>query len=375
MKARDVISYFGLICTCTTTRVDPDTLPSIEVLIVPPVKPFPQVSEEIRRIRQKREGEESALNLKIKLAYTQSRATMIQEISGILQQYTSTRSSFLESGHNIENLAINVHPVADIGPQVKNVIKEIDEKRGSEEKAQVEQGIGELSKVRSLIKQTVQKSMRESFGNAQKGKQQKMKRPSFLEEERFGIKPVLNVRVGSSSIGDGLNDGSSYPSVVDMVEDENESRNSAEMTLLNSLLYFTRQLGYDCTNFLRSSLQPARVSAQPSSFIGPAQGVASDPSIMMTKLVKQMLRFLPPGVPRIWRKRAFRHSTVQLDIYPPESDSRLDAEMLRAMLKSERDLRKARLKAYVKVKRRLLKDIVFEIKATIEQLANSRIKT
>jgi hypothetical protein len=371
MKIALSFSYLVGFGACSTTRVDPDTLPSIEVLLVPPRHPFPQVQEELRQLRIKRERSEKGLDGRIKLAYSKSRAAMLKEIAAVIQPFLQKRASLLETGHNVENVAINVLPVPDIGPHVKSLLGEIDNKRGIEETKQIEQGIKELDAVRSLIKKTVEESMRLTFGKSVSGSQTKPSKSSFIEEDKFGIKPVLNLRVGSSSIGDELKDGSSYPSVLGLVANENEDRNAAEMTLLNSLLYFTHQLGYDCINFVRAALLPGKYSAQPSSFIDPMGGPASDPSLVMTNVVKQMMRFIPPGVPRVWRKRAMKHSTVQLDIHPPESDSRLDAEMIRAMLKSERDLRKTRLKAYIKTKKRILKDIVFEIRTAISELAKS----
>jgi len=61
-----------LISACTCIRVDPDTLPSIEVLLVPPKHPFPQIQAQISKVRSKREKQQSQTKASIDNSFSQT---------------------------------------------------------------------------------------------------------------------------------------------------------------------------------------------------------------------------------------------------------------------------------------------------------------
>jgi hypothetical protein len=71
----------------------------------------------------------------------------------------------------------------------------------------------------------------------------------------------------------------------------------------------------------------------------------------------------------MWRKRAFKHSTIELDIHPPGSDEEIDREQLRDLLKSFDIVRRAGLKAFVLARKRLINELVSDIDDAVRRYA------
>ena len=365
---------FTRIVACNSNVIDPDALPSVEVLLVPPKVPFPQVHEELMLLREKREAKNKKFESRIQISYQKEKALLIKAISDEVSQAMSgitgkvrrsPTSSLIEAtdnDRNVENVVVQVMPTAEVPIQIKESIIDIDSKLQLEESKQIQQGIKEFGEISKIIKETVKKGIAALFKSNGSGMRQP--KPSFTQlsdgSNSHGIKDVLNLRFGSSTIGDGLSDGASYPSIPGMIRDEHMDRASAESALLNEILFFSRQLGLDVVAFLQGTLFPPSGSAA-SSFI--------DPSSYTTKLVRQAMQYLPPGLARVWRKRAMEHSTIEVDLYPPGSDWKTDKEMLNASLKSYEVLRRARLKAYVAAKERVTREIVRIIEKTIKSAA------
>lgn len=356
----------AIFACATIQRPDPDTLPSVEVLLVPPKFPFPEVQEELRRFHDEREQMEQKLLEAVRDQFVQSLAQMRKDITNLvspqvkaLERSASQRASFLEqedTTRNVENVAISILPIPPVDIRVKNVIQEIYGKRKAEEAAQAMAAIAEFPRMATEIMRFVQSSMSKHFT----GKTPRT-RPSFLQEDplhQAGINPVLNVRVGSSNIGDGLFDGNSFPSVVSLVEDENEQQNEGESTLLNSVLYYSRKLSSSAIKLLRTLLQTGRNPV--SSFFEPSPA---------GKAAKQVLGYLPPAVPRVIRRHAMEYSTVQLDIAPPEADSTTTQEQLNAMLEGDMIIQRSRRYAYIHAKAAMLEEAKRGIEKTIRQAA------
>jgi hypothetical protein len=360
-----MLVWSSLIISCWAIRLDPDSLPSIEVLLVPPDHPFPQVQEELERFRSLREARELSLLNTIKSQFASAKQSIITELNETLNSVGPLPGSLMQlsSSRDIENVAIDILPIKDAGLTVKEEIQAIDEKTSKEEQAQVQQFAKEIGDVKQVFLDAVKAGVKKYFQSSKSPRRTSvfLQTDSF-EEDKFGIKPVLNIRVGSSSLPDGLDDGSSFPSVVGMVDDELRRSLEGENVLLNSALFYTRQLGLICISFINRRFR-----------IPPGHTVSSflDPSTATANMLRQSLKYLPPGVPRFWRKKSMRHSTVELKIHPPESDSELDREVLRAMLKSEETVRKARLKAFTKSRKRLLKEIVDKIDDSLRRAATA----
>ena len=343
---------------CTALKPDPDTLPSVEVLLVPPKRPFPQVQAEITRLKRSREKSDQALLLKVVGAYQKALGKLQKSISDTTVKYIKplykTRTSFLQQGddsRHVENVAIRVMAMPKPGLKVKNTIKDIAKKRSSEFRLQVDQGVKEFDQVLKLIVQAVDTSMRKYFGTRQ----------SFLQVDDAtiygGIRPILNLRVGSSSQGDGLADGSSFPSVVGLVEEFNEEKSASELFILNAILRMTRKLGVQAIMMLKSSIFPPLM---PNSFLQASP---------LTPQIKAAMQYLPPAFSGIMRRRGLEHSTVELDLYPPVDDDVTTTEVLHAVLQAEVELKKSRVRAYVGVRKRLVRDILAKIGATVRAAA------
>ena len=348
---------------CRAIRVDPDTLPSIEVLLVPPKDPYPQVRAELIRIHQLREAvekkyEEEIINAYIAQVEILRKAVpdMIEPITSPLQE-SGIPGSLLEgwsSSHNVENLAISVAAMPEVGMKVKDTILSMEEKRAGDERLQMEQALKEFPETTKLITEALKASLSKYFSSS--GNRALLQQAERTDQS--GIKQVLNVRVGSSDSGDGLSDGASFPSVLGMVEEENESRDAGELTLLNSILFHSRRLGVEALKLIETSLNPHDL--RPSYLQLP--GFRGDAMSSSTKL-------LPPAFPRILRKKAFEHSTVQLDMIPPAMDDWSTVDQLNAVLQSEVALKKSRLSAYITVKKRLMNDIVTDIGTAVRTAA------
>jgi hypothetical protein len=262
-----------------------------------------------------------------------------------------------DDSRNIENVAISVLPMPTIDLRVKGTIKEIYVKRQSDEKTQIDAAVKEFPKMADEIINYIKTSFQKNFS----GSIRRSKGPSLLQrgEDKFnGINPVLNVRIGSSNSGDGLLDGSSFPSVVSLVEDENEKQNQGESTLLNSVLFYTRQLGIRAINHLKALLRRPR--SQVSSFL------ESSPA---GEAVKQAMAYLPPAIPRVIRRHALEFSTVQFDISPPEPDSITTREQLNAMLEAEMVVQNSRRSAYIQAKKSMMKEILRGVDKVIREAA------
>jgi len=362
-----------MLLSCSSVKLDPDNLPSIEILLVSPKVAFPQLRQEVQRLRSQREAAESKLNSLVVTAFTRSRISLIKEVMSIIQPFTSRinkASSFIqgEKSRNVENVAVNILPMHDVGLGVKEEVDAIFDKLARDEDTQIQQSVKEFDEVKSILVEAIKSKLQKYFGagmSPNHGSSQGDRNSALLQVDSHhdhfeGVKKVLNVRVGSSSLGDGLKDGSSFPSVLSVVKDEVENQIAAENALLNSIMFYTRTLGKDCAQLIRQNfgLMNGRVA---SSFL--------DPSAPVANVVKQSLKYLPPGVPRMWRKRAFKHSTIELDIRPPGSDEEIDREQLRALLKSFDIVRRAGLKAFVLARKRLINELVSDIDDAVRQYA------
>ena len=350
-------------------RVDPDTLPSVEVLLVPPKYPFPQIREQLNVIHDRREMKEKRAEQLVLVSYTAQlnrlKASIAQMIEPVVQPlrtqwregmyYPMALLQSEQNPHNVENVVIHVKPVPVPGTRVKSVIDAINSKRDAEEEKQLSQGVSEFRQFSQILTGCLQRSLKKYF------KPQARIRPiSFLQQiirdDQNGLNPVLNLRVGSSDIGDGLLDGASYPSVVGMVEEENEMRNSAEATLLNEILYYSNQLVLESTNLIKLLLFP------PSETIVPGgMSLLQIPGLSQATSSVGKLVPIPPAVARVLRKRAMKHSTVQLDITPPKMDDWTVVDVLNASLEAHEALKKSRASAYIKVKREMAKEVRAEV--------------
>ncbi len=362
-----------MLLSCSSVKLDPDSLPSIEILLVSPKVAFPQLREEVQRLRSQREAAESKLNSLVVTAFTRSRISLIKEVMSIIQPFTSQinkASSFIqgEKSRNVENVAVNILPMHDVGLGVKEEVGAIFDKLARDEDTQIQQSVKEFDEVKSILVEAIKSKLQKYFGAGKSpnhGSSQGDRKSALLQVDSHrdhfeGVKKVLNVRVGSSSVGDGLKGGSSFPSVLSVVKDEVENQIAAENALLNSIMFYTRTLGKDCAHLIRQNfgLMNGRVA---SSFL--------DPSAPVANVVKQSLKYLPPGVPRMWRERAFEHSTIELDIHPPGSDEEIDREQLRALLKSFDIVRRAGLKAFVLARKRLINELVSDIDDAVMRYA------
>lgn len=347
--------------------MDPDTLPSIEVLLVPPKHPFPQVEQELGRLRTLREASDRQFVEKIQDAYDKAHAELIADIDSQIRPIVDRLRkdikrkeksvSLLEefdNMRNVENLAIRIHRQPPVDLETKETISDIHEKLLKEEKKTLDQALKEFGDVTKVFKKAVKDNLTKYFSRRNR------KKSSFVQTHKRpqtnGIRPVLNVRVGSSSVGDGLLDAASYPSVLGLMNDEIIAFNAGETSLLNTILYRSRQLGIDAVMELGRGLSPTNISL-PSSFLDPSQQIAT--------AIKRSLQYLPPAIARVWRQRAFEHSTMELDIHPPASDDEMDDEMLNARLKAEESVTKARVKSYLKAKAQMIKELVYLVEVTI----------
>lgn len=348
-------------------KVDPDSLPSVEVRLIPPKMPFPQVQEELRRFHVRMEQIEKMLMRSIKIQYTKSLQKLIRETSQLIvpriKALVGSKSKtgvFLQEeddSRNIENVAISVLPMPTIDLRVKGTIKEIYVKRQSDEKTQIDAAVKEFPKMADEIINYIKTSFQKNF----RGSIRRSKGPSLLqrgEDKLNGINPVLNVRIGSSNSGDGLLDGSSFPSVVSLVEDENEKQNQGESTLLNSVLFYTRQLGIRAIKHLYALLR--RPKTPVSSFLEPSSA---------GEAAKEAMAYLPPAIPRVIRRHALEYSTVQFDISPPEPDYITTREQLNAMLEAEMVVQSSRRSAYIQAKKSMMKEILRGIDKVIREAA------
>jgi len=91
----------------------------------------------------------------------------------------------------------------------------------------LQQGIKEIAEIGKLIKGSVGKCIMKYFPIQQQ--------TSFVQIYS-GIEQVINVRVGSSEMGDNLSDGSSYPSIVGTVVNDYEDREQVQDYLFRYIL-------------------------------------------------------------------------------------------------------------------------------------------
>ena len=367
---------FGAILSvaCTDVRVDPDTLPSIEVLLVPPKEPYPQVRETLMGIHVAREKTEARLKSQIINAFnTQQRriSVLIAEksreiVKQLLDRYNaalggSAASSFadLSTPRDVENVVIHVKRSADPALGIGSLIKATNSMRSSIIQKQLNQAVKEFKEVGDIITASIKNSISKYFsGSVAPG--------SFLQTANSGINQVLNVRVGSSSIGDGLADGSSYPSVVGMVEDEYTKGDLSEDYLLRLILKLSNQLVEQAITNLTTSLSPESFGVIP---------LQQYSSFLQTKALPGLGQVaskmpIPPAAIAAIRKRAFKHSTIEVDITPPDMDKSLIADQLNSDLQGFKILHKSRVSANLLRKKAVVASIKPRIDKAVRRTAD-----
>ncbi len=362
---------------CNAIRVDPDRLPSIEVLLVPPKHPYPQVTSEIMKLHYKREEAEKLLENQVMSSYSSQLDALIRGIDRavaprmkplIVAWYRKMGmlppvASFLQVEQAVENVAIHVERETDPSSKVRSTIQAIDQKRQIDEAAQVAQGVAEFGSIGGAIQRAVSKGMSRYFVGTSTFTAPSFIDISSLSNQTSGINPVLNIRIGSSEIGDGLSDGASYPSIVGMVEEERSEADMAEETLLNTILRFSRLLLDNALSELNKEIFPPEFHLPESTSFMQASPALGAASTVANKLP------IPPAVARVIRQRAFEHSTVELNIIPPEMDDYTIIDQLNAFLQADTQLRRARITAYMKEKRKLLLEIQNQIDEIIRRAA------
>ena len=349
-----MIFFLGLVFACYST--DPDSLPSVEVLLVPPKEPFPEVQLELLRLRNAREAKEKQFERTLIDVYSKEvrriDASIQREASAIVSRLMDRSDSFLQTEKQdspIESVVIHVGKISPIDTKVKQTIQRMESKRSSEEDKQIRQAISEFRQMGNLILRRVKEGFRKHFRRVSQ---------SLLQTGRSNIRDILNIRVGSSSTDDHLSDGASFPSVVSMVEDEHEKRDESELVLLNSILFYTDKLCETAVYSLNSTLS---INLPRASFL-------ETPSLV-TRQAKSATKFAPPAFKRILRKRALSHSTVELNIEPPVMDDSSIVDQLNGILQTEMILKKSRIGAYIRAKRRLVKEVTKRIDDTIRTAA------
>ena len=359
---------------CTDVRVDPDTLPSIEILLVPPKEPFPQVRETLMSVHLAREKNEAQLRTQILSSFgsqQQRIAALITEktrgiLKNLLARYNETVSSIVpisfaevSTPRDVENVVIQVKRTTDPALGVRSLIKATSSMRSSIIRKQLQQGIKEFKEVGDVIVASIKKSLSKYFsGSAAPG--------SFLQASSSGINQVLNLRVGSSSLGDGLVDGSSYPSVVGMVEDEYTKGDLSEDYLLRLILKLSNTLVEQTISNLTRSLAPEAYGVRPLyekfSFLqmNAMPGLGQIASKMP----------IPPAAIATIRKRALEHSTIEVDISPPDMDKSLMADQLNADLQGFKILHKSRVAANLLRKKALVTSVKSRIDKAVKRMAD-----
>ena len=358
---------------CTDKRIDPDTLPSIEVLLVPPKEPFPQVREELIGLHVAREKAESQVQNQIFNAFkTQQEriSTLINQktnpiVKELLQRYNETilansPSSFAEtSSHmDVENVVIQVKRTADPAMGVRSLIKATESMRSSIILKQLKQAIKEFKEVGNAVVASIKKALSKYFtGSTSPG--------SFLQSQNTGINQVLNLRVGSSSMGDALAGASSYPSVVEMVEDEYTKGDLSEDYLLRLILKLSNQLVEQAIAKLTVSLAPE------SHGVIPRQQRSSLLETMTFPGLGQVASKLPipPAAISTIRKRALEHSTIEVDITPPDMDNSLVTDQLNSDLQGFKIVHKSRVTANLLRKKAVVASISGRIDKAVKRLS------
>jgi hypothetical protein len=378
MKFSGAIRSAVIVFACKGIRVDPDRLPSIEVLLVPPKHPYPQVQEELTKLHFKREAEEKNLENSIMRSYNQQVKSLVSTIDKqldpvmkplIREWYTKMGmlpqigTSLIEQEQLVENVAIHVSRVAEPSSRVRNTIQAIDRKRASDERTQVNQGIGEFRQIATAIQRAVSVSMSKYFARTASFKATSLLQSGPSRNQTMGINPVLNIRVGSSSIGDGLSDGASYPSIVGMVEEEREEGDMGEENLFSTIMRFSRLLLDTALTRLNKKIFPPEFRLPESYSLLQASPLLSKVSTATNKMP------IPPGVAREVRKRAFEHSTVELNIVPPEMDDYAIIDQLNALLQADIRIRLSRVDAFIRARRRFVEQINVQIDEIVRRAA------
>jgi hypothetical protein len=378
-----MIFFFGLALVacvaCTEVRVDPDTLPSIEILLVPPKQPLPQIRAQLIRIHNSRERMEARLQRQMLKSYQSQQdkilkviqkeaARIMKDINRKLTEFhdRSFQSSFIDmtksntsAPDDVENLVVQVKRTSEPDAGIRSVIKATTSMQRSIESKQLRQASKEIKVVGSAIVTSIKKALSKHF------KRFRSTWGSFLQTSSSGINQILNVRVGSSNLGDGLGDGASYPSVVGMVEDEYTKADMAEDNLLRLVLKLSN-------NLVEMAIRQLNVALSPES-----QGIRMHQAryslIQMKGLpglghVASKLP-IPPGAIATIRKRALEHSTVEVDITPPDLGRSLMISQLNADLQGFKVLHKSRVATNLLRKRALVKSIKGRIDNVVKRLS------
>jgi hypothetical protein len=221
---------------------------------------------------------------------------------------------------------------------------------------QLKQGIKEIGQVAQVIEGAIEKSLKKYFGQ----------RFSFIQvSSHSGINQVLNVRVGSSDIGDGLKEGESYPSIVSMVENDYDQRDLAQDYILRYILQESNELvEFACQQLFAHLIPPTNTEGQFSLV-----QLALPTNQLVSRVSSQLP--IPPGALSTIRKRGFRYSTIELDLDPPDLDKSIIVDQLNADLQAYKLLEKSISKIHVKRKKALVESIAPRIDLVVRRASKA----
>jgi hypothetical protein len=349
-----IIHYASLVVGIVGLPIDPDTLPAIDIRLVPPKVSYSRIRDHLALLHKSREKEEQHIAGLIPDAYAQAMKGRYAKLESIVRNFAPSASSFLQTNSSgTEELVVHIRDVPDVGASIIPVINDIEEKRRSEEQKTIDDLLKEFKQINIIINKFIENSFPKYF----------QKSPSFIQ------RPVLNIRIGNSDIENGSGHNS-FPTVVDIVrEEETVNRDLSENNLNNLILFYVNKLINENNKFLKILLIPNYSEIPQIVYLHP------DGSLSPASFIDMGSAPIPAPLAGIVRRRAMKHSTVEVDITPPAMDETDAVDMLNSDLQSYQKLRRVRDRMFIQAKERMVKQeervvdwIIREAASRIEHL-------
>jgi hypothetical protein len=257
-----------------------ETSPIIEVRLVPPANPLPEVSAEIQSLEKARDALEQEKTAKLDAAYNaaleNAKSRISAAVGSALQLLDASPASgarhpsFLElrskavraSAGQGPNVRVKVLSVPPPDASIKSKLDAMEAKRADVEAQMLDQAIQEMGELTDVVvnelKGSLQLQMSALLIPAVAGAVPKTHPPTLLETtERDvpgmpapeGLPKQLNVRVGASDVP--------YPTVAGVAQDMETRRDTAEHLLRQKVLELELKLLEAENEFVKDALHRA----------------------------------------------------------------------------------------------------------------------
>lgn len=244
----------------------PDSLPTVDIRLAPPIRPLPEIAAEISSLDKARERLESDMRATLQETFDQTLGKAKESIEKIVwasvqpAQQRKQDASFLQAEENTSArasdehafaLKVNVLPAELPHHAGKEKMRSLEEKQSNAENDMLKQACTEMQALTDIILYELGVQLSEQMA-AQRLFSTRVEPTAFYKKSKDrlrGLPPMANVRIASSS--------EAFPTIADMVMDMEARRGEAEQTEKQYIIDLELKLVKAETEMIRQALGSA----------------------------------------------------------------------------------------------------------------------